>query len=33
MREGTARHHLKTIFRRMEIDRQAELVRLVTLVG
>lgn len=30
---GTARHHLKSIFRRMEIDRQSDLVRLVARVG
>jgi DNA-binding CsgD family transcriptional regulator len=31
--EQTARHHLKAIFRRMEIDRQTDLVRLVTRLG
>lgn len=29
----TARHHLKSIFRRMEIERQADLVRLITKLG
>lgn len=31
--EQTARHHLKAVFRRMEIDRQTDLVRLVTRLG
>jgi DNA-binding CsgD family transcriptional regulator len=31
--EGTARHHLKSIFRRMDIDRQVDLVRLVAQIG
>lgn len=31
--EQTARHHLKAIFRRMDIDRQSDLVRLVTRLG
>jgi DNA-binding CsgD family transcriptional regulator len=33
MSTSTARYHLKSIFRRMEIDRQADLVRLVGRVG
>ncbi len=33
MSEGTARQHLKAIFRRMEIDHQAELAHLVTRIG
>lgn len=33
MTEGTARQHLKAIFRRMEIDHQAQLAHLVTRVG
>lgn len=31
--EQTARHHLKAIFRRLEIDRQTDLVRLITRLG
>lgn len=33
IRELTARHHLKGIYRRLEIERQSDLVRLVTRIG